>query len=75
MLNSRPCRIHPSAASDHDGARGDGRRVGVRGDSDAFIRIGTACIKQARYAIGFCCNSGAGVSEALRFQRSQNASE
>ena len=49
-LSSRPCRIHPSAASDHDGARGGGRRGGVRGDSYAFIRTGTACLKQARHA-------------------------
>lgn len=37
---SRPCRIHPLAASDRDGRLGDGRGRGVPADSIGFVRAG-----------------------------------
>ena len=47
---SRPCRIHPSAASDNAGILVNGRRCGVRSDSITFVPAITACSKQARHA-------------------------
>ena len=49
-LKSRPCRIHPSAASDDNGRRCGGRRCGDRADAVAFIGVSMACNKQARHA-------------------------
>ena len=51
IIDSRPCRIHPSAGRDHDGERGVGRRCGDRGNSIAFVRTGTTYSRQARHTI------------------------
>jgi hypothetical protein len=50
-VDSRPCRIHLIAASEHDGRFGDVRRFGVRADAIVLVRCGMACSKQARHAI------------------------
>ena len=47
---SRPCRIHPIAASADVRRFGDDRHCGVRADAITFVRAGMACSKQARQA-------------------------